>query len=321
MASLATAAALALSACSSTTEAADEEPAAATSVTITDNHGEVEVPVNPETVVALDNTSFDTLSEWDIELAAAPKDVMGSAWPEYTEDETVQNVGNHREPNLEIVVAAQPDLIIGGYRFGDYYDELKEQNPQAVIIEIAPRDGEDQFEELKRQTEILGQIFAHEDEAAALNDELDQAIADAKDAYNGTDTVMALNISDASLNYLAPVVGRSVGPVFPALGLTAALEAEGDDDHKGNDIGVEAIAQSNPDWIIALDRDAAMRPEPGQDAPAPAHDVIANSEAMQNVTAVQKDQIIVLDNNFYLTEGIQAYTTLFAQIRDAFAAA
>lgn len=321
IAALAATTALVLSACSSPTEAAEDAPAEASTVTITDNHGEVEVPVNPETVVALDNTSFDTLSEWDIELAAAPKDVMGTAWPEYTDDENVQNVGNHREPNLEIVVAAQPDLIIGGYRFGDFYDDLKAQNPQAVIIEIAPRDGEDHFEELKRQTEILGQIFAHEDEAAALNDELDQSIADAKAAYNGTDTVMALNVSDSSLNYLAPVVGRSIGPVFPALELTPALEAEGDDDHKGNDIGVEAIAQSNPDWIIALDRDAAMTPEPGEDAPAPAYEVISGSEAMQNVTAVQKDQIVVLDKNFYLTEGIQAYITLFNQIRDAFSAA
>lgn len=321
-AALGLASALALSSCSSSAPAEPEvEAPAATSVTITDNHGSVEVPVNPATVVALDNTVFDTLSEWNIELAAAPKDVMGSAWPEYTEDESVANVGNHREPNLEMIVAAQPDLIIGGYRFGDYYADIKAQNPDAVVIEIAPRDGEDQFDELKRQTEILGQIFDNEEGATELNDKLDAAIADAKAAYNGTDTVMALNVSDASLNYLAPVVGRSVGPVFPALGLVPALEAEGDDDHKGNDIGVEAIAQSNPDWIIALDRDAAMTPAPGESAPSPAHEVITTSQAMQNVTAVQKDQIVVLDKNFYLTEGIQAYTALFNSIKDAFAGA
>ena len=97
-------------------------------MTITDNHGEVEVPVNPARVVALDNTVLDTLSDWDVELVAAPKGVMGSAWPEYTDDEEVLDVGNHREPNLEVIVGAQPDLIIGGYRFGDYYDDLKAQN-------------------------------------------------------------------------------------------------------------------------------------------------------------------------------------------------
>lgn len=320
IASLATAAALALSGCSTPVDAAVQDSHAAT-VTITDNHGEIEVPVNPVTVVALDSTSFDTLSEWGIDLAAVPKDVMGTVWPEYTGDGDVLNVGSHREPNLETVIAVEPDLIIGGSRFSDYYAQLKEQNPGAAVIEISPRDGEDQFDELKRQTEILGQIFDHEGEAAELISGLESAIAHAKQAYNGTDTIMAVNISDSKMNYLAPIVGRSVGPVFPALGLAPALEAEGDSDHKGNDIGVEAIAQSNPDWIIALDRDAAMTPAPGEEKNAPAYEIISNSEAMQHVTAVTQDQIIVLDRNFYLTEGIHAYTTLFNQIRDAFTSA
>ncbi|GAB2561517.1 siderophore ABC transporter substrate-binding protein [Leucobacter ruminantium] len=316
-------AALALSACASGS-AAPEETAQADSgtVTVTDNHGEVEVPVNPKTVVALDNTAFDTLDEWDVELAAVPKDVMGSVWPDYTENEDVANVGNHREPNLEVIVAEQPDLIIGGYRFADYYDQIKEQNPQAAVIEIAPREGEDEFGELKRQTEILGQIFEHEEEAAALNDELDAAIAGAKDAYNGTDTVMAVNTSAGQIGYIAPEVGRSLGPVFPALGWKAALEVEGaTNDHQGDDISVEAIAASNPDWIVALDRDAAFVPEEREPGSAPADELLKNSEALRNVTAVQQDQIVILDSDFYLTEGIQAYTELFEQLQEAFSAA
>ena len=322
-AALALTAGLVLSACSNTADnsantddAKDKAPA---TVTITDNHGEIEVPVNPETVVALDNLVFDTLSDWDIKLAAAPKGVMGSAWPEYTDDESVADVGNHIEPNLEAVVAAQPDLIIGGYRFGSYYDDLKAQNPDAVVIEIAPRDDEEEFSELKRQTEILGQIFDHEDEAAELTKQLDDAIAGAKDAYNGTDSVMAVNTSGGKIGYLAPVVGRALGPVFPALDLVAALEAEGDNDHKGNDIGVEAIAQSNPDWILALDRDASFAPEDREEGSAPAEELIKKSEALANVTAVKEDKVVILDPNFYLTEGIQAYTTLFNEIKDAFA--
>lgn len=313
-------AALALSACASETPA--EEAPAANTVTITDNHGEIEVPVNPETVVALDNTSFDTLDEWGVELAAVPKDVMGSVWPGYTDDEEVSNVGNHREPDLEAIIAEQPDLIIGGYRFGDYYDQIKEQNPQAAVIEIAPREGEDQFEELKRQTEILGQIFDHEAEAAELSEGLDAAIAGAQEAYNGTDTVMAVNTSAGQIGYLAPVVGRGLGPVFPALGWEPALEIEGaTDDHQGDEVSVEAIAQSNPDWIVALDRDAAMDPAELEEGAAPADELIADSEALQNVTAVKDGQIVILDPNFYLTEGIHAYTNLFKQLEEAFGAA
>lgn len=316
--------ALALSGCASQ-EPAEAETAEKT-VTITDNHGEVEVPVNPKKVVALDNTAFDTLDEWDIELAAVPKDVMGDVWPDYTEDEKVANVGNHREPDLEAIVAEQPDLIIGGYRFSDYYDQIKEQNPQAAVIEIAPREGEDQFAELERQTEILGQIFDREEEAAELNAELDDAIAAAKQAYeaagDGQESVMAVNTSAGQIGYIAPEVGRSLGPVFPALGWKAALEVEGaTDDHQGDDISVEAIADANPDWIVALDRDAAFAPEEREPGSAPADELLKNSEALKNVTAVQKDQIVILDSDFYLTEGIQAYTELFEQLEEAFSAA
>lgn len=317
-----------LAACSSAgpadTSGSDPAASAATggTVTITDNHGTIDVPVNPERVVALDNTSMDTLSEWGVELVAAPKGVMGTVWPEYTEDEGVLDVGNHRTPDLEMIVAAEPDLIIGGYRFGDYYEEIKKQNPDATIIEIAPRDGEDQFVELKRQTEILGQIFAHEDDAAALNEQLDEAIAEAKASYPAGETVMAVNTSAGQIGYIAPGVGRALGPVFGALELTPALEVEGaTNDHQGDDISVEAIADSNPDWIFALDRDAAFLPADREAGSAPATELIQKSEALTGVTAVTDNQLVVLDPNFYRTEGIQAYTALFHQIAEAFAAA
>ena len=322
---LTAAAAVALSACASAGPAdeAGAAPAAATAtVTVTDNHGEVEVPVNPERVVALDNTVFDTLEEWDVELVAAPKDVMGSVWPGYTEDEGVANVGNHREPNLETIVAAQPDLIIGGYRFADYYDDIVAQNPDAAVIEIAPREGEDQVAELERQTEILGQIFDREEDAAALVDGLDAAMAGAKEAYNGTDTVMAVNTSAGQIGYIAPGVGRALGPVFDELGWVPALEVAGaSDDHQGDDISVEAIAESNPDWIVALDRDAAFAPEDREAGSAPADELIGGSEALQDVTAVREGRIVILDPNFYLTEGIHAYTELYEQLEEAFSAA
>nr|WP_233614037.1 ABC transporter substrate-binding protein [Leucobacter edaphi] len=320
---LAASAVLALAACSSSSPAGGDKPAEASgTVTITDNHGEVKVPVNPKKVVALDNHVFETLSEWDVPLVAAPKGIMGSAFPKYTDDKNVTDIGSHREPNLEAIVAAQPELIIGGYRFGESYDEIKKQNPQATVIEINPRDGKDTFSELKRESEILGKIFNKEADAKKLNDKLDTAMADAKGAYNGKDTVMAVNTSAGKIGYIAPGVGRGLGPIFEPLGLKPALEIEGaSNNHQGDDISVEAIAKSNPEWIIALDRDAAFTPEDREAGSKPAEELIKNSEALKNVPAVKNGHVIVLDPNFYLTEDIQTYTALFEQIKGAFAAA
>ena len=73
-----------------------------TMVEITDVHGPVLVPKNPKNVVALDNRTFETLSDWGIELAILPKPIMPSDIS-YTTDDSVLDIGNHREPNLEIM--------------------------------------------------------------------------------------------------------------------------------------------------------------------------------------------------------------------------
>ncbi len=305
-----------LAGCATTpaSEAAPEESKtqAPTEVTITDNHGEITVPVAPKSVVALDNTVMQTLSDWDITLAAAPKGVMGTVWPEYTDDENVLDIGNHREPNFENVVAAAPDLIIGGHRFASHYDALKEL---ATTIELTPREGETHIAELVRETELLGQVFNREDDATALVKALETAVADAKANYDGTATVTGLITSGGKINYAAPGEGRGVGSLFETLGLVPAIDAEGSTDHTGDEISVEAIAAANPEWLIVLDRDGAFQ----EDGYIAAKELIEGSEALKNVPAVAKGQIVYLDANFYLTEGIQAYTDLYAAVAEAFA--
>ncbi|MDQ1085096.1 MULTISPECIES: siderophore ABC transporter substrate-binding protein [Microbacterium] len=306
-------AALALTGCAGNTAAPAGEAAAATTVTVEDNHGSIEVPVNPERVVALDNTTFETLSEWGVKLVAAPKPLMYDLWPSLSGGDEVLDVGLHREPDIEAVVAAEPDLIVGGYRFREIYDQLKEIQP--ATIETSPREGEDHTSELKRQTTILGQVFGKNDEAAQLTADLDTAIADAKAAYDPSQTVMGLITSGGKIAYAAPGEGRGVGVLFPTLGLTPALDRSAEDASHGDDISVEAIAAANPEWLFVLDRDAMF----GEDGYVSAKELVENAEALKNVPAVQKGQIVYLDGSFYLDEGIQAYTKLYRSAAEAFA--
>lgn len=118
-----------------TTEESSDEANSGT-IEIEDAHGTVEVPVNPETVVALDNRTFETLGDFGVELVAAPKDVMPADLGYYVDDEAVENIGNHREPNLEVIAAANPDLVIVGQRFASYYEDIKELVPEATVIDL-----------------------------------------------------------------------------------------------------------------------------------------------------------------------------------------
>lgn len=317
---------LMLAACSNTsnengetgTKGKESNSTKASTVEITDVHGSVTVPLNPKNVVALDNRTFETLAAWGIELAAVPKDVM-PADSSYVKDESVQNIGNHREPKLEIIAAADPELVIIGQRFASYYEEIKKLVPNAAIIDLnidvseeAETPGENFVNGLKDTTISLGQIFEKTEEAKQLVGDFDQAIKDAKSAYNETDTVMSVEVAGGNIGFSAPHFGRVWGPMYEIFEWEPALEIENaTSNHKGDEISVEAIAQSNPDWLFVLDRDAAVSST--TDA-VPAQDVINNSPALQNVTAVSKEQIVYSPKDTYTNESIQTFIELFKNI-------
>lgn len=304
---------------SASESAETSEPAqAATSVEVTDIHGTVTVPVNPQKVVSLDNRTFETLSDWGVELVAVPKGVMPQNSPYYTDD-AVQDVGDHREPNLEIIAAADPELVIVGQRFVNFYDEIKALVPNAAVVDFSfqlsdekGKSGDSLVNGLKDSTTALGKIFDKNDEAQQLNTAFDKSIQDAKDAYNGTDTIMSVVVSGGEIGFSAPYSGRVWGPMYDVFGWVSALEVENaSSDHKGDDISVEAIAQSNPDWIMVLDRDATFS---SIEDKKPAKDVINDSPALKNTTAITNDQIIYAPDDTYTNESIQTYLELFENI-------
>lgn len=298
-------------------------PMQAKTIEITDLHGTVTVPVNPERVVSLDSRTFELLADWGIELAAAPKAVMPVDSP-YVADASVLDIGNHREPNLEIVAAANPDLVIIGQRFANFYEDIKKLVPQAVVIDLnfdvsidAETPGANLVNGFKSSTITLGQIFDKNEEAELLVATFDQAIEDARAAYNGTDTIMSVVVSGGNIGFSAPRSGRVWGPLYDIFGWVSALEVTGaSSDHQGDDISIEAIAQSNPDWIFVLDRDAAVSST--TDA-VPAQDVIDNAPALRNTAAVAEGRIVYAPNDTYTNESIQTFLKLFNILRDALA--
>lgn len=283
--------------------------------TVTDARGSVEVPTSPKRIGATDNRIFRTLEAWGIELVVAPRDLMPEG-VSYRDNEKILNTGSHREPDLEQFVAADPDLVLNGQRYAQYYEDIKALVPNAAIVdtdidtEKKPLD-----DELKRQITLLGATLGHETEAQKLIEAFEAAIERVKTAYSTDNTVMGLITSGGTINYAAPKTGRAVGPLFPVLGLTPALEVEGTGDHKGDDVSLEAIASANPDWIIVMDRDAAVAAD--EEGYKPAAELIENAEALAHVTAITEGHVVYMPSNFYITEDIQAYTEFLETFADA----
>ena len=79
---------------------------------------------------------------------------------------------------------------------------------------------------------------------------------------------------------------------------------------------LKLLHKVNPDWLFVLDRDAAVSM---LQTSVPAQDVIDNSPALQNTTAVSKKQIVYAPNDTYTNESIQTYIELFENIAKALA--
>lgn len=284
--------------------------ASSESVVVETINGNIEVPVSPERVVALDNTSFETLRDWGITPVAVPKALLPKqGFEEWIENDEILDVGTHREPNLEVVSEAEPDLILGGYRFQDHQDDLEQI---AVTADLAANEEFEGgwVESLKNQTTQLGEIFEKPDEAADLVAELEDAEAAAADATSGESVFLAV-VAGGRIDNGAERIGRILEP----LDLVDVFAGEAGDIHGDSGLAPETIAQADPEWVIVLDRDAVA----GEGDVLPAEQVFAAQEAFAGTTFTEKDQIIYLDPFFYTREGIQAYTEAYVQVTEAFA--
>ncbi len=317
LASLVFSAGLALASCSS---AQDEpaSPAAGETVTVEDNHGTKEIATPAAKVAATDNRSFEILDAWGVDLVAAPKPLIPFTVTDYAEDASLVDLGTHREPDLEALAAARPDVVINGQRFTQYYEDIVSLNPQAAVVELEPREGKPLADELKRHALGLGEIFGKQDEAERIVQDFDAAVARARAAYDGSSTVMAVNVTGGEINYIAPGQGRTFGPIFDLLGLTPALEVENaSEDHRGDEIGVEAIAQADPDWFFVLDRDGATSAR-GEEGYVKAQRLVESNAVLSGLPAVKDRHVYYAPQDTYTNESILTYTEILNGIASAF---
>ncbi len=313
LAGAATVAVLALTACGSASGGTDDTDAGSgAEVTIETNNGEMTVPQSPERVVVLDNTSMEIVRDLGVEPVALPKQLVPSeGFEEWLGNDEILDVGTHREPNLEIVNEAEPDLIIGGQRFSEYTEDLSDIAP---VVDVAPTD-ESYIADLKEQTTTLGEIFAAEDEAAELVAELEAAVEEAAAATGGESVFLAVS-SGGKIDNGAGRIGRLLEPL-DLVDVFASEDLDGESVHSDSGLAPETVAQADPDWVIVLDRDAATAN--GAEV-TPARQIIDAQEAWAGLDFMTEDRVIILDTNFYKREGIHAYTEAYTQIAEAFGA-
>ena len=202
-AALLAAAALLVAGCGSDAEedSGGSNPSGAFPVTVETAFGEVTVDEEPVRVVALGWSDAETALALGVQPVGA-SDWLGfggegvGPWAEGGYDEAPEIIET-LEPSYEAIAALEPDLILDTRSDGtqERYDQLS-----AIATTIGQPDGVGPYQTTwQQQLELVGQALGKSDEAAELQDEVNQAFADAaadNPGFEGTEVAVGAYTSE-----------------------------------------------------------------------------------------------------------------------------
>lgn len=314
-ASSSTASSVASSVAASSETAASSE-AAPESVTIKAFNGakelvDVEVPFDPQRIAILELASLDILDELGVGdrvvgTASTSLDYLQS----YVTNDSIANLGNIKEADMEAVMACEPDIIFIGGRLSKSYDALCEIAPVVFLSTDAEKGV---VESTRENAMTIASIFGLEDHVEALMADFDSRIDALKAFAEGKTAIVGMTTS-GSFNVLGndgrcSIIGKEIG--FENIGVDANIDTS----THGNEASFEFIVDKNPDYIFAMDRDAAI----GTDGAQMAQEILEN-ELVESTDAYKNGHIVYLahPNVWYTAEGgIQALSEMLSDLENA----
>lgn len=212
--------------------------------------GSTTLPGRPQRVLVFDPAALDTLDALGVEVAGVPGSNLPDALAKYRDPRHLK-IGTLFEPDYEAVAAAQPDLIIIGPRTA-----AKRRDLSAIAPTIDLSVDEDHFADgVRRNVETLGRIFDKQAQASALLARIDAALARVRAAAPGAGAALMVMVNGGKLTAYGP--GSRFGWLHDDLGVKPAIADVKAATH-GEVISLEFILKTDPDWLLVLDRDAAV---------------------------------------------------------------
>lgn len=260
-------------------------------ITVQDAHGEVSLDKVPERIVVMDFGALDTLKALGMgdRVVGIPQ---GGTVPPHLEEfagEGVENVGSPKEPDMEAINRAKPDLVVVGGRQADFYEDINKVFP---TLDVSYDKGMDAIEATEYQADLLGQ-------ATGTSDLADQKVEAMKDAAEKKEDVLedqtALVVMTTGGKVSLHGEESRFGLVHSLLGAEPAVENISNDKH-GQPASFEALAKADPDIMFVVDRDSVVSGG-GENA-----EVLLDNDLVNGTKAAKNDKMVYLDaSRWYLT--------------------
>lgn len=258
-------------------------------VTIKSARGDVQLPANPAPIVVYDMTVLQNLAGLEVAVAGMPPNLKLDNLKAKNTPES-KDVGTLFEPNMETLNALQPKAIFIGSRMAEKFDQLN-QVGKTVDLTL---DTKNSYEASKQQLADLGKLFNKTEKAQQLQQDIDNAIAKAKQATQGKGNGLVLLINGNKMSAFGSE--SRFGFLHTVFGIPMADKQIKDDRH-GQPVSFEYLQKINPDWLFVLDRTSAVGEE-GVGA-----DKVLDNPLVHQTKAWKNKQIVYLSPDSYLAFG------------------
>ncbi|HJH09973.1 MAG TPA: siderophore ABC transporter substrate-binding protein [Psychrobacter pasteurii] len=258
-------------------------------VAIDTTRGKVSLPANPNPLAVYDMTLMQDLAALEVPVAGLPDNLHLDSLKAAGAPES-QNIGTLFEPDIEALNQMQPKAILIGSRMAEKYDALSKMAPTLDLT----LDTENIYESSKQRLADLGKLFNKADKAAQLQQDIDQAIEQAKAASAGKGSGLVVLVNG---NKISAYGEKSrFGFLHTVFGIPAA-DTQIEDGRHGQPVSFEYLQKIDPDWLFVLDRSSAIGEE-GVGA-----DAVLDNPLMHQTKAWKNKHIVYLSPDAYLAFG------------------
>lgn len=271
--------------CQNATQNKDEKN---TVVTVTDSIGnKVEVAKDAKQVVVLGSSWVDLYKLAGGMPVATTSDANRFDYINGNKD--VEIVGDVKQPNLEKIVALQPELVILGDDLAGHKaltTSLEEANIPVFVTKVETFD--DYLNVLKSFTMITGDADAYQEKGVAVKQDIDNLLA--KIPASDKEKQTALFMRGFSTNVKAIAKDHTVTDILDEIGIENIAQK---DDFPLDTISMEAILKEDPDYIFFTTM--------GDEAKAKANikKSLEEDPAWSTLTAVKEGHVYYLEKDLY----------------------
>lgn len=279
---------LLLSACGSTPASPELSD---TAVTFTDDLGRSLTVDNPQRVAPLLGSFAQiwTLAGGTVHATAE------DAWDDLQLDlpETAVNLGHTKNLSLELLLEAEPDLILASLNTrqqAEWKDTLEAAGIPVAYFDIS--DFADYLRLLSICTDITGRKELYEQHGTAVQVQIEDIIGQSKTRLEHSEAPTVLSMVASATNiYVKNSQGNVLGEMLHNLGCINIADSEA---LLLENLSMEHILEADPDYIFIVQRgddEEGMRQYVRQ--------IMAENPAWGQLSAVQNGRVYFMDKNLY----------------------